>query len=184
MSYDIIAEFIDGVKMAQLTGIPLGAIVNNGTAIVTGAPATMALGANTVTLTKAGTVVINVPTGYAGTVATGTMTVTSSPVTLVPGANVITTTGAVGNITVTITCSATATTFEVVGLRKILAVIGASLSGGYKVDPAAVTIAGNKVTIQPMYYQDSVAEVPGAAINVATTVDLSAVLCNLTVIGY
>jgi hypothetical protein len=175
----------DQSKVVQIVS-PLAAILNNGSGVATGAPISLALGANTVTLTKAGTVIINVPAGYAGTAATGTMAVSGSPVTLVPGANVITTTGPVGNITVTITCTTTQTVIEVVGLRTILAVIGASLTGGYKLDPAAVTIAGNDVTIQPRYYAYNTKPggVDGPAIAVPNTVDLSAIICNLTVVGY
>jgi hypothetical protein len=183
MSASIIALTQDGSKIAQVSKL-LGATLNNGSGVATGAPITLALGANTVTTTTQGTFIVNVPSGSAGTVATAGATVTGSPVTLVPGANVITTT-TTGTITVTITVSATAEVIEVVGLREIQAVIGASLSGGYKLDPAAVTVAGNKVTIQPMYYHyDSGAAADGPAVNVPTNVDLSAIKCALTVVGY
>ena len=177
----IIALTQDGSKIAQVSTL-LGAILNNGSGVATGAPVDLALGANTVTTTTKGTFIINVPSGSAGTVASAGATVTGSPVTLVPGPNTITTT-TTGTITVTITVAATAEAIEIPGIRTIQAVIGASLSGGYKLGPADCTIAGNKVTIQPMYY-DYAAVGAGAAINVPTSVDLSAVTCNLTVIGY
>jgi hypothetical protein len=81
--------------------------------------------------------------------------------------------------------AATASAIEVVGLNTIQAVIAASIDGGYKLDPAAVTIAGNKVTVQPMYYHyGSGGVADGVAINVPTSVDLSAQIAQLTVIGY
>ena len=177
---DVITKFGDK-KLAQKTGVHITPVLNNGTGIATTSPIALALGANTVAVTKAGTLRIYVPAGYAGTAATGTATVVGSPVTLVPGWNTITVVGT-GNITVTTTCSTTQTTIEVEGLRQVEAVIGASLSGGYKLDPAACSVVGNKVTITPMYYNYAAAN--GVAIAVPNSVDLAAVLCNLTVVGY
>ena len=182
MAYDIVAQFANGSKLAQLTNIPVTSIVNNGTGIATGAPIAVVIGANTVTTTTKGTFLIYLAPGYTGTVTSAGATVTGSPVTLVEGWNTITTT-TTGTITVTIACTTTQTTIEILGLRSIYqAVIGASLSGGYKLDPAACTIAGNKVTITPMYYNYAGAN--GVAIAVPNTVDLNTVTCNLTVIGY
>jgi hypothetical protein len=184
MSTEMVALGVDQSKIVQLTGIILGATLNNGTGVATGAPNTLALGANTITTTTKGTFIVNVPSGSGGTVATAGATVSGSPVTLAPGSNVITTT-TTGTITVTITVTATAEVIEVPQLRTIQAVISASLSAGYKLDPANITIAGNKLTIQPMFYHyDSGGAADGPAINVPTTTDLSAVTCNLTVLGY
>jgi hypothetical protein len=188
MALDIIAEFIDGSKVAQLTGVSLGGYISNGTGLITGAPVTLARGANAVTgITKTGTLLITMPSGSSASAASNGATIANTPVACPAGATTainITALGA-GTITVTVTVAATTDIIEIVGLRTIQAVIGASLSGGYKLDPAAVSIAGNKVTIQPMYYAyNSGAGADGVAINVPTSVDLSAVLCNLTVIGY
>src|ERR1035437_895925 len=154
MSNLTIGKFMDGGEMKQVSQL-LGATLSNGSGIATGAPNTLALGSNTITLAKAETVIIKVPSGSAGTVTTGTMTVTGSVVTLVPGINTITTTGAVGTITIVITVSATAEAIEIPGLRTVESVISVSLSGGYHAEPADCTIAGNKVTVAPYYYQDA-----------------------------
>ena len=77
-----------------------GGRIVNGSGICTGSPLHLAVGANTVDVTQAGTLTVYMPEG--GTVASGTMTVTGSPVTVSAGiATTITTTGATGNITVT-----------------------------------------------------------------------------------
>ena len=77
-----------------------GGRIIDGTGICTGSPLHLAVGANTVAVTQAGTFTVYMPEG--GTVATGTMTVTGSPVTVSAGiAATITTTGATGDITVT-----------------------------------------------------------------------------------
>ena len=69
MSTSIIALTQDGSKTAQVSTL-LGATLNNGSGVATGAPITLALGANTVTTTTQGTFIVNVPSGSAGTVAT------------------------------------------------------------------------------------------------------------------
>ena len=78
-------------------------VIANGTGTLTaGSPLVLAIGANTIDVSGAGTFLVTMPEG--GTVATGTMTVTASPVTIpasVP--TLITTTGGIGNITVTVT---------------------------------------------------------------------------------
>jgi hypothetical protein len=176
---NVIAQFLDG-KLAQLNGIHITPVLNNGTGLATGAPIALALGANTITVTQAGTLLVYVPPGYGGS-AVGAI-VQGSPVTLVTGWNVLTITGT-GTFTLTTTCSTTQTTIEVVGLRQIEAVVGVSLSGGYKLDPAACSVSGNKVTITPMYYTNN-GGAAGPAIAVPNTVDLSAVVCNLTIVGY
>jgi len=187
MSYDIIGLFEDQSKLAQLTGVILGGILSNGTGVCAAVPVTLALGLNTITVATPGTFIVTMPSGSSAIAATGNGAITGTPVTCPAGASTtVTFTGvATQNFTVTVTCNATSSVIEIPGIRTITAVIGASLSGGYKLDPAAVTVAGNKVTIQPQYYAyktDSAAD--NVAINVPTTVDLSAVLCNLTVIGY
>ena len=186
MAFDIIAVFEDQTKLAQLNGVPLGGNVSNGTGVAAGAPVTLTVGVNTITVATPGTFVITLPSGSSAVAATGTGTLSGSPVTCLGGAStVVTFTGiAAQTFTVTVTVNATSSVIEVVGLREIQAVIGASLNGGYHVSPASVTIAGNKVTIQPMYYAYKTAVADGPAINVPTSVDLSSILCNLTVAGY
>ena len=77
-----------------------GGSIVNGTGTMDVSPQNLAVGANTITVTAAGTLIVRLPEG--GTVASGTMTVTGSPVTVSAGiATTITTTGAIGNITVT-----------------------------------------------------------------------------------
>jgi hypothetical protein len=181
----IIALFEDQSKMAQITGLALGGVLSNGTGVVAAAPVILARGANTITVATAGTVIVTMPTGSSASVASAGGTVSPSPTACPAGASTAVNVTVAGTITVTVTVNATAATIEIPGIRTILAVVGASLSGGYKVDPAAVTVAGNKVTIQPQYYAyNTGAASDNPAINVPTTVDLSAILCNLTVIGY
>ncbi len=74
-----------------------GAIVN-GTGTMAVSPTNLAVGANTITATGAGTFTIYSPEG--GTCASGTATITGSPVTLVSGVNTVTAEGT-GNFTVT-----------------------------------------------------------------------------------
>lgn len=77
-----------------------GGSIKNGTGTMDVNPQALAIGANTITVTAAGTLIVAMPEG--GTVASGTMTVTGSPVTVSAGiSTTITTTGATGNITVT-----------------------------------------------------------------------------------
>ncbi len=77
-----------------------GGSIINGTGTMDVTPQALAVGANTITVTAAGTLIVSMPEG--GTVASGTMTVTASPVTISAGiATTITTTGAIGNITCT-----------------------------------------------------------------------------------
>jgi len=86
-----------------------GGTMTDGTGVVTGSPVTLAPGANTPTITQAGTFTINLPAGNTGTAASGGWTVTDSPVALVAGDNVITVeAGGGGTITVT-TASTTMT---------------------------------------------------------------------------
>ncbi len=77
--------------------------LRNGTGIATGAPITLVVPAtNTITVSQAGTFLIDLPAGVTGTATAGTMALTGSPVALVGGLNTITTTGAVGNFTVAV----------------------------------------------------------------------------------
>jgi len=79
-----------------------GGIATDGTGTMTGAPVYLDIGANTPTVTVAGTFNIEVPIGGSGTAATGGWTVTGSPVALVEGTNVITVEeGGAGTITIT-----------------------------------------------------------------------------------
>lgn len=89
-----------------------GGTLTDGTGTATGSPITLVPGANTPTITAAGTFTIVLPLGNVGTAATGGWTVTGSPVTLVGGSNTITVeTGGANTITVT-----TATTTVIVDL--------------------------------------------------------------------
>jgi hypothetical protein len=185
-AYDIVFNGQDGRKIAQVTA-PLGAVLSNGTGVIGGAPLTLTAGANAVAgITKIGTFVITLPTGYTGIAASNGATIFGSPVALVAGPNVIDVTvlGA-GTITVTITEVTTAITIEVPGIRTIDAVIDASMTGGYLVSAADAVIAGNKVTLQPYYFgylTDAAAD--DTAIVVPNTVDLSGEMITLTVIGH
>ena len=75
-----------------------GAIVN-GTGTMDTSPTTLAVGANTITATGAGTFIIYCPEG--GTCSSGTATITGSPVTLNSGTTTVTTGVTTGNFTVT-----------------------------------------------------------------------------------
>lgn len=188
MSYpfETLGITVDQSKIKQGTAIPLGGNVSNGSGVVAGSPVNLVTGLNTITVATPGTFVITLPSGTSAVIAAGTGTITGGGAAVGGSVTTITFTGIAGQtFTVTTTVNATSNVIEVVGLRVIQAVIGASLSGGYKLDPASVTIAGNKVTIQPMYYHyDSGGAADGVAIAVPTSVDLSTVTCNLTVIGY
>lgn len=74
-------------------------------------------------------------------------------------------------------------TIEIPELRTIDAVIAASIDGGYEVSPSLCTIAGNKVTIEPMYY-DYANVGSGVAIDVPAGTNLANQTIDLIVIGY
>ena len=79
-----------------------GGIATDGTGTMTGSPVYLDIGANTPTVTVAGTFNIEIPIGGSGTAATGGWTVTNSPVVLVEGTNEITVEiGGAGTITLT-----------------------------------------------------------------------------------
>jgi hypothetical protein len=80
--------------------------VVNGTGTMTGSPVTLALGANTPTITVAGTFTVTLPYGCTATVATGGWTVTGSPVACAAGTSTSFTAEAGGSSTVTITVTA------------------------------------------------------------------------------
>ena len=80
--------------------------VVNGTGTMTGSPVTLALGANTPTITAAGTFTVTLPYGCTATVATGGWTVTGSPVACAAGTSTSFTAEAGGSSTVTITVTA------------------------------------------------------------------------------
>ena len=67
-----------------------GAIMTDVTGTVTGSPITLTEGANTVTVTVAGTFTLELERGTVGTVVGGTGNVTGSPVDIVYGANTVT----------------------------------------------------------------------------------------------
>lgn len=78
-----------------------GGIAVDGTGTMTGSPVYLDIGANTPTVTVAGTFTITLPIGGTGTATTGGWTITDSPVSLVAGANVITVeAGGAGTITI------------------------------------------------------------------------------------
>lgn len=86
------------VKIRHVGG---GYIRNNGGTIAT-SPATLAIGANAITVTQLGQIAIVLPTGSNGTAVGGVCTVVGSPVALVAGTNIISTTDVVGGITVNV----------------------------------------------------------------------------------
>jgi hypothetical protein len=146
----------------------------------------LTVGANVLGLTGTGTLVVTLPPGYAGTAVSGAggAVVTGSPVTLYTGVNVITVTLGGGNgFTINLVLVAAAV-IEIPGIRTIDAVIEASITGGYKADPAYVTVAGNKVTVQVQYYANNSIAVPGAAIDVPYANNLSAQTIAVAVIGH
>jgi hypothetical protein len=78
-----------------------GGIAVDGTGTMTGSPVYLDIGANTPTVTVAGTFTITLPIGGTGTATTGGWTITNSPVSLVSGANEITVEiGGAGTITI------------------------------------------------------------------------------------
>jgi len=87
-----------------------GATMTDGTGTVTGSPITLVEGANTVTVTVAGTFTLDLLTGTVGTVADGIGTVTGSPVDVVAGANTVTVPGGgTGTLIVTVNLENTQT---------------------------------------------------------------------------
>ncbi|MCK9601885.1 MAG: hypothetical protein M0R06_22765, partial [Sphaerochaeta sp.] len=86
--------------------------MTNGTGIVTGSPVNLVAGANTPTITQAGTFIItlpSIPEDITGTASTGGWTVVDSPVSLVAGENSITVAGG-GSGTITINLDTTVET--------------------------------------------------------------------------
>lgn len=81
-----------------------GAIVTDGSGTMTGSPVALDIGANTPTVTVAGTFTVEVPIGGSGTAVTGGWVVTGSPKALVEGTNTITVeAGGGGTITINTT---------------------------------------------------------------------------------
>jgi hypothetical protein len=176
-----------GAITITLSFLPVGGTIANGTTgTIAVSPTALVTGVNTITLTGTGTLVVTLPPGYAGTAVTGGggAVVTGSPVTLYTGANIITVTlGGANTFTINLVLVAAAV-IEIPGIRVIDAVIEASITGGYKVDPAYVTVAGNKVTVQVQYYGNNTIAVPGAAIDVPYATNLLAQTIAVAVIGY
>ena len=77
--------------------------ITNGTGTITSSPVALTIGANTPTVTVAGTFTVVLPKGITGTVATGGWTVSGSPVTLTEGGSTTITVSAGGSGTITIT---------------------------------------------------------------------------------
>jgi hypothetical protein len=188
MAYDIIFDGQDGRKMAYVTAPGQWATIANGTGVITGSPVALVDGINNVVgITAVGTLVITLPAGTGGalTAVSAGAIIDGSPVTLAPGANTITITAVgAGTITVTFTMGATPTiTIPIPGIRNIDAVITASITGGYKIDPAYATVAGNKVAVQPQYYVNNTGGA-GPAANVPKAANLSGQTIALLVIGH
>ena len=80
--------------------------IKNGTGTMTGSPVMLALGANTPTVTVAGTFTVTLPYGCTATVATGGWTVTGSPVACAAGTSTTVTVEAGGSTTITVTVTA------------------------------------------------------------------------------
>lgn len=78
-----------------------GGYLTNYIGVVTGSPQTLAIGANAVTITRLGSLVVVIPAGNTGTATSGVCTVVGSPQALVAGTNIVETTGVVGAIDVT-----------------------------------------------------------------------------------
>jgi len=116
-----------------------GATMTDGTGTCTGSPITLTSGANTVTVTVAGTFLIELDYGTVGTAASGTGTVNGSPVTLREGVNTITVPGGgTGDITVTvqlqntqtrITDTVTGTGFDLTALATLFGMSRLAFSG-------------------------------------------------------
>ena len=188
MAYDIIFEGQDGRKMAYVTALGQWASIKNGTGVITGSPVALVDGVNNVVgITGVGTLVITLPAAIVGVLiaVSAGATIAGSPVALLPGVNTINITAVgAGTITVTFTLAATPTIpIEIPGIRNIDAVIEASITGGYKVDPAAATVAGNIVTVQPQYYINNTGAA-GPAANVPKATDLSGQTIAVLVIGH
>ncbi len=80
--------------------VALGGNIESGTGTMAVTPVNLAVGANTITATGAGTFIVTMPQG--GTVASGTATITGSPVTISAGVATSVTTGVTtGTFTVT-----------------------------------------------------------------------------------
>ena len=67
-----------------------GAVANNGTGALAGAPLTLSEGTTAITITQAGTFTITLNSGVTGNITNGTGIVTGSPVDLVAGINTLT----------------------------------------------------------------------------------------------
>ena len=112
----------------------------NGTGIMTGSPVTLVVGANTPTVTAAGTFTVVLPTGSTGTAATGGWTVTGSPQALVAGNNTVTVeAGGTGTITITLSGSATVVDGLVLQMGSGTAneVVGQGFGSSWKIGNAA-----------------------------------------------
>jgi len=133
--------------------------VYNGTGRATGAPVALDSGANTITVTSAGTFTVYLPVGYSAVAATGTMTVTASPVALVAGRNTITTTGEVGNYTVTVTAlwPDMVGVFECRGTLTRFALDGTRVSYKLALDVMVSTQADSVISNGDLYIGDDIA---------------------------
>jgi hypothetical protein len=175
-----------GAITITLSFLPVGATIADLIGTVLGSPVALTVGANVITLTGTGTLTVTLPPGYAGTAVTGGggAVVTNSPVTLYTGVNIITVTlGGANTFAINLVLVAAAV-IEIPGIRVIDAVLEASITGGYKADPAYVAVAGNKVTVQVQYYGNNTIAVPGAAIDVPYATNLLAQTIALAVIGH
>jgi len=73
-------------------------------------------------------------------------------------------------------------TLRINSAKEVKAVIGASNNGGYKVDPAEISISGNELTVKVRYY-DYDAAADGSAIEVTDATDLSGVTFEVIVLA-
>jgi hypothetical protein len=93
----------DSINLTYSTPSLGGSNLANGTGTATGAPITLAMGANVIVVTGAGNFTVTLGAGITGTATSGTATVVGSPQALIAGANVVDTGVTTGNFTITLT---------------------------------------------------------------------------------
>jgi hypothetical protein len=93
---------VAGSNFIKDIGMVLGTLTD-GTGVATGSPITLYYGANTITITTAGTFTVSLLPGVGGTATHGTATLTGSPVTLTMGGTTTLTTTGTGTIIVSLT---------------------------------------------------------------------------------
>lgn len=88
-----------------------GGTFTDGTGVATGSPITLTEGTNNITITTAGTFIIELLSGTSGNVTSGNVTVSGSPVIIKSGTNTITCTTESGYITIYVVLVNTTTNF-------------------------------------------------------------------------